>query len=87
LAARARHVLVIGEAAPRIASELDEVGDVTDVGTLERAVERARELARPGDLVLLSPACSSYDQFDNYEVRGERFRQLVVAGAEREVAR
>jgi UDP-N-acetylmuramoylalanine--D-glutamate ligase len=87
LAARARHVLVIGEAAPRIVSELDEVVDVTDVGTLERAVERARELARPGDLVLLSPACSSYDQFDNYEVRGERFRQLVVAGAEREVAR
>jgi len=87
LGARARHVLVIGEAAPRIVSELDGVVDVTDVGTLERAVERARELVRPGDLVLLSPACSSYDQFDNYEERGERFRQLVVAGAEREVAR
>ncbi len=87
LEARARHVLAIGESGPQIVSELDGVVDVTDVGTLERAVEHARELAHPGDLVLLSPACSSYDQFVNYEARGERFRQLVAAAAKREVVR
>ncbi len=87
LEARARHVLAIGESGPQIVSELDGVVDVTDVGTLERAVERARELAQPGDLVLLSPACSSYDQFVNYEARGEQFRQLVAAAAKREVVR
>lgn len=87
LEARARHVLAIGESGPQIVSELGGVVDVTDVGTLERAVELARELARPGDLVLLSPACSSYDQFVNYEARGEQFRQLVAAAAKREVVR
>jgi UDP-N-acetylmuramoylalanine--D-glutamate ligase len=87
LEARARHVLAIGESASQIISELDSVVDVTDVGTLQRAVERARELAQPGDLVLLSPACSSYDQFVNYEERGERFRELVTAAAKREVVR
>ncbi len=80
LSRRGRAVLAIGEAAPRIIDELDEAVSVEDVGTLERAVERARELARPGDVVLLSPACSSYDQFADYEERGDRFRALA-AGA------
>jgi UDP-N-acetylmuramoylalanine--D-glutamate ligase len=47
--------------------------------TLDRAVARARALARPGDAVLLSPACASYDQFRNFEHRGETFRALVEA--------
>jgi UDP-N-acetylmuramoylalanine--D-glutamate ligase len=46
-------------------------------GGLEEVVRRAAELARPGDAVLLSPACSSYDMFRNYEERGSRFRELV----------
>ncbi|HUO99981.1 MAG TPA: UDP-N-acetylmuramoyl-L-alanine--D-glutamate ligase [Gemmatimonadota bacterium] len=77
LTGRAHHVLAIGEAASRIESELGAAAPVTVVGTLERAVERARELARPGDVVLLSPACSSYDQFTGFEERGECFRRLA----------
>jgi UDP-N-acetylmuramoylalanine--D-glutamate ligase len=75
---RARAVLAIGEAAPLIERELDPAIHVERAGTLERAVERARSIARPGDVVLLAPACSSYDQFANYEERGDRFRELVI---------
>lgn len=72
-----RRVLAIGEAADRIAEELGRAVEVEKVGTLDQAVGRAGEIAEPGDVVLLSPACSSYDQFANYEERGERFRELV----------
>jgi UDP-N-acetylmuramoylalanine--D-glutamate ligase len=88
LAARARRVLAIGEAAGRIAAELGASVEVEGAETLERAVRRAAEIALPGDVVLLSPACSSYDQFENYEERGERFRALVrELGARAEVPR
>ena len=50
-----------------------------DCETLERAVELAASEAAEGDVVLLSPACASYDQFRDYEARGERFRELVEA--------
>ena len=50
-----------------------------DCGTLERAVRIAASVAAEGDVVLLSPACASYDQFRDYEARGERFRELVEA--------
>jgi len=46
-------------------------------GDLEAALGRAAEAARPGSVVLLSPACASYDQFENFEERGEEFRRLV----------
>jgi UDP-N-acetylmuramoylalanine--D-glutamate ligase len=88
LARRGRLVLAIGEAADRIAEELGGATPVEKVATLDRAVRRAAELARPGDVVLLSPACSSFDQFANFEERGERFRELVQElGSRAEVAR
>jgi len=72
-----RRALLIGAAAERIAAALAGRVEVETVGTLEAAVTRAAELARPGDVVLLSPACASFDQFRNFEHRGERFRELV----------
>jgi len=77
LGARLRRSLLIGEDAGRIERELPENSERAE--TLERAVARAAELARPGDSVLLSPACASYDQFKSYEERGQRFRALVEA--------
>jgi UDP-N-acetylmuramoylalanine--D-glutamate ligase len=73
-----RAVYLIGEDAPVIATALSEEGvPVYECGDLERAVGRAREVAGEGDVVLLSPACASFDQFADYEARGERFRELV----------
>ena len=75
-------VLLIGEAAPQLAAELEGAiapDRLLVCETLERAAEQARALARAGDVVLLSPACASWDQFRNYEVRGERFKELAAA--------
>ncbi len=69
-----RPVHFIGEEGPRMIELIDGHID----GTLERAVEHARRLAKPGEVVLLSPACASYDQFENFEQRGEAFRRLVT---------
>jgi len=77
LGPRLRRSLLIGEDASRIESELPEGAERSE--TLERAVARAAEIARPGDTVLMSPACASYDQFRNYEERGQSFRALVEA--------
>ena len=67
-------VHLIGTEAPRLAEVID--GDRDE--TLAAAVAHAVRLARPGDVVLLSPACASYDQFANFEERGETFRELVT---------
>ena len=72
-------VHLIGAEAPRLA---EAVGGHDD-GTLEAAVAHARALAEPGDVVLLSPACASYDQFENFEQRGDEFRRLVAELARR----
>ncbi len=50
---------------------------LVECGTLERAVEEAAARAQPGEVVLLSPACASFDAFADFEERGERFRELV----------
>jgi UDP-N-acetylmuramoylalanine--D-glutamate ligase len=81
LAGRVRTVLAYGEAAPLIAADLQGKAPVERVdGPFEDVVRRAREIAMPGDAVLLSPACSSFDMFMNYEARGERFAQLAREG-------
>jgi UDP-N-acetylmuramoylalanine--D-glutamate ligase len=75
-----RAVVVIGEASDRIAGALAEVAPnlpVERVGSLADAVAAARRLARPGDAVVLSPACSSFDMFRNYAERGDAFRAAV----------
>ena len=72
-----RSVHLIGAEAPRLAEVID--GDRDE--TLGAAVAHAARLARSGDVVLLSPACASYDQFANFEERGETFRELVTATA------
>ena len=75
---RARAIVAYGEAGPIVARDLAEIGvPVVSGGDFDQVMERARELARPGDTVLLSPACSSYDMFNNYEERGRRFREIV----------
>jgi UDP-N-acetylmuramoylalanine--D-glutamate ligase len=78
LAGRVRAVLAYGEAAETIVADLQGKAPVERVdGPFEDVVRRAREIAMPGDAVLLSPACSSFDMFKNYEARGERFAQLA----------
>ncbi|MBA3775478.1 MAG: UDP-N-acetylmuramoyl-L-alanine--D-glutamate ligase, partial [Betaproteobacteria bacterium] len=73
-----RAVLLIGRDASRIAHALEGTRTPIEVkGTLDAAVARALVLAQPGDVVLLSPACASLDQFRNYVERGEHFRSLV----------
>jgi UDP-N-acetylmuramoylalanine--D-glutamate ligase len=79
-AARGRvgHALLIGEDAQPIGAALAAVRiPVTFCGSMQEAVERARGLAAPGEVVLLSPACASFDMFDNFEHRGDVFKKLV----------
>jgi UDP-N-acetylmuramoylalanine--D-glutamate ligase len=76
---KARLVLAIGAAQDEIAAALGGVAPVVVAGTLAAAVARAHETAVDGDVVLLSPACASFDQFRNFEHRGEVFEQLVRA--------
>jgi UDP-N-acetylmuramoylalanine--D-glutamate ligase len=73
----ARRVLTIGEAAGIVEAALEGAAPVERCGTMERAVRRAAELARPGDTVLLSPACASFDQYANFEERGRHFAALA----------
>jgi len=74
---RARLALVIGAAAEKIAAELGDAVAVEHAGTMDRAVRIALDRAKPGDTVLLAPACSSFDQFENFEHRGRVFKELV----------
>jgi len=74
-----RAAYLIGEAAGLFARLLDGRVPVVRAGTLERAVGVAAAAAQPGETVLLSPACASFDQFANYEARGDAFRALVAA--------
>ncbi len=77
LHARVRAIYTIGTAADKIESELRGVVSIHSCETLDNAVTAAANAARPGEVVLLAPACSSFDQFENYEHRGRIFKELV----------
>jgi UDP-N-acetylmuramoylalanine--D-glutamate ligase len=77
VAAHCAGVYLIGEEAPALAAALDGAAPATQAGDLERAVAAARAAARPGEVILLAPACASYDQFENFEVRGKAFAELA----------
>ncbi len=74
---RVKVVYTIGTAAEKIERQLHGVVKMVQAGTIETAVKEAAKAAVAGDVVLLSPACSSFDQFENYEHRGRTFRQIV----------
>lgn len=69
--------LLIGAAAEKIAHQIEGSVAIQRAGTLENAVDSAYHAAHPGDIVLLAPACASFDQFQNYEHRGRVFKELV----------
>ena len=75
---RVRAVVAIGEATPDIHAIFDPVTTVVDADTMERAVELAASLSRPGDAVVLSPGCASFDWYSGYPARGDDFRRLVL---------
>jgi UDP-N-acetylmuramoylalanine--D-glutamate ligase len=75
---RVKVVYTVGSAAEKIERQLHGVVKMVSAQTIERAVAEAAKAAAPGDVVLLSPACSSFDQFENYEHRGRVFRQSVM---------
>jgi len=76
---RVKQVYTIGAAAEKIASQIGQAAPIDPSGTLENALRRASAAAKPGDIVLLAPACASFDQFQSYEHRGRVFKELVRA--------
>ena len=74
---RVKRVYLIGAASDKIASQVQGATAIVRSGTLERAVRQAFDAAKSGDVVLLAPACASFDQFENYEHRGRVFKELV----------
>ena len=78
IADKVAHSFIYGEDAEIILACFKSASNITRVATLDEAVERSFSLAKPGDTILFSPACASYDMFNSYEYRGDRFRQLVL---------
>jgi UDP-N-acetylmuramoylalanine--D-glutamate ligase len=75
---KGRALVVLGEAAERIATAAGQRVPLERASSMDDAVERAYRMARPGDAVLLSPACSSFDMFSGYAERGDRFVRAVA---------
>ncbi len=76
---RVKRVYTIGAAAGKIESQIKGAAEIVHAETLENAIKRASESAQPGDIVLLAPACASFDQFRSYEHRGKVFKEVVKA--------
>jgi UDP-N-acetylmuramoylalanine--D-glutamate ligase len=79
LRARVKCVYTIGAAAAKIESQIAGAAEIVPSQTLENAVRHASESAKDGDVVLLAPACASFDQFENYEHRGRIFKETVLS--------
>ena len=79
---RVKRVYTIGAAAEKIESHIKGAAEIVPAETLDDAVRRAAAVAQAGDVVLLAPACASFDQFDNYEHRGRVFKEVVHTLAE-----
>jgi UDP-N-acetylmuramoylalanine--D-glutamate ligase len=80
LAARCKAVLTIGALGPALAQQMRSVSgraEIAECGDLTQAIRKAIAIAGPGDTILLSPGCASYDQFVNFEARGEQFTRLI----------
>lgn len=75
---RVKRVYTIGAAAGKIESQIRGAAEITPAVTIDAAVKQAAASAQPGDIVLLAPACASFDQFQNYEHRGRVFKELVL---------
>lgn len=73
-----RAVILIGEASGKIKDALGDVTDTLMAKDFSEAVTMSRQMAKKGDVVLLSPACASFDMFRDYEDRGRQFRKLVM---------
>jgi UDP-N-acetylmuramoylalanine--D-glutamate ligase len=73
---RVKRVYTIGAAAAKIESQIKGL-EIVHAETLENAIRKASAVAQPGDVVLLAPACASFDQFKNYEHRGKMFKEIV----------
>ncbi|MBM3811082.1 MAG: UDP-N-acetylmuramoyl-L-alanine--D-glutamate ligase [Acidimicrobiia bacterium] len=82
LAGKVRAALLIGAAASKIAAQLAGAVELAHCGAIENALDYAWRHAKPGDTVLLAPACASFDQFENFEYRGRWFKQCVNRLAE-----
>ncbi len=76
---RVKTVYTIGAAAEKIESQIEDAVEIVHAETLDAAVKLAEKAAQPGDIVLLAPACASFDQFQNYEHRGKTFKEIVKA--------
>jgi UDP-N-acetylmuramoylalanine--D-glutamate ligase len=74
---RVRAVIAIGESASKVRQSFDDIVPVSVCDSMDQAVQTGQHLAKPGDVVLLSPACASFDWFDNYEHRGRVFKEVV----------
>jgi UDP-N-acetylmuramoylalanine--D-glutamate ligase len=83
---KVEYLFLLGEAAEKMAAELSGSCEIRLVSGLESAVEKAYAVTAPGGTVLLSPACSSFDMFRNYQVRGDDFERLVQQLPEGRVA-
>jgi UDP-N-acetylmuramoylalanine--D-glutamate ligase len=74
---KVRHLIITGEAGEKIHNQLKNVTATTVIKDFRKAVEQAGQLAQKGDVVLLSPACASFDAFRNFEERGKFFKKIV----------